>query len=159
MLFSAKHVTRTRTICLSGNPDRVFPLFEPIGEKFWAEGWNPQMLYPKSGVTERGAVFTTQSHDGTQTIWLITHYDPKQFEIGYARVTPESNVAEVDIRCEQSKNASTEARVTYVFTALSEQGNEYINKFTEEYYREWIGAWEKAIDYYLAHGRLFKHHE
>lgn len=81
MPFVAKRVTRTHTIQLSAPASRVFPLFEPIGEKQWAEGWDPQMLHPMSGITQKGAVFTMQSHDGISTIWSVTHFDPDKFQI------------------------------------------------------------------------------
>jgi hypothetical protein len=145
-------------IQLSAAPSTVFPLFEPIGEKRWASDWEPEMIYPQSGVTETGAVFTTEDHHGSKTIWMIITYDPRRFQIAYLRITPDSNLAWIEIRCEDKRNGTTLARVSYTFTALTEKGNIYINEFTEEYYRRWIRHWEEAINHYLQYGRTLEHH-
>ena len=158
MPFKAKRITRTHIIQLSASPSRVFPLFEPIGEKYWAAGWEPDMVYPESGVAEEGAVFTTQHPDEAKTIWVIVKYDPKRFQIEYARITPDSRVAKIDIRCEDNSAGTTQAYVSYTFTALTEQGNTYIDGFTEEHYQKWMASWETAINYYLHHGQTLLQH-
>ncbi|MBI1744065.1 hypothetical protein HYR54_13510 [Candidatus Acetothermia bacterium] len=114
MPFVAKRVTRTHTIQLSASASRVFPLFEPIGEKQWAEGWDPHMLYPASGVTQEGSVFTTQSHESSPTIWTVTHFDPEKFQITYLRVTPDSNVAKVEIHCADNQAKTTQAHIILI---------------------------------------------
>ncbi len=158
MTFTAQHFTRSHTIQLAGSAKTVFYLFEPIGEKAWAEGWNPQMIYPASGSTQVGAVFSTQGHDGAQTIWTILEYDRDSHYIKYLRLAPESHLALIEITCREKNVNETEATVAYTFTALSEAGNAYLAKFTEAYYREWLGNWEKAIHFYLKHGKMLTHH-
>src|SRR5258706_15885059 len=99
MPFVAQHFTRTQNIHLSASPDRVFPLFDPIGEKQWADGWEPEIMYPLSGEVEEGMVFTTGSHDEVQVIWTVLVFDAAKWRISYLRVTPGSHVAIIDIRC------------------------------------------------------------
>ena len=156
--FSAKRVTRTHTIELAAPAQRVFPLFEPIGEKLWAEGWDPHMLYPASGATQEGSVFTTQGHDSSTTIWTVIHFDPEKFQITYLRVTPDSNVVKVEIHCVGSQAETAQARITYTFTALTEKGNQYVDQFTEAHYSHWIEFWGMAINHFLKHGTSLKHH-
>ena len=48
-MFEAKHVVRSHTIEIQARPDAVFPLFTPMGEKKWVDGWDPIMHYPRSG--------------------------------------------------------------------------------------------------------------
>ena len=47
--FLAQHLTRSHTIHLPATPRDVFPLFSSLGEKHWAQGWQPEMVYPASG--------------------------------------------------------------------------------------------------------------
>ena len=75
MPFVAQHFTRTRDIHLYASPGRVFPLFDPLGEKQWAAGWEPEIIYPTSGEVEVGMVFTTGSHDEVQAIWTILAFN------------------------------------------------------------------------------------
>jgi hypothetical protein len=158
MPFEAQHLTRTQNIHLSASPDRVFPLFDPIGEKQWADGWEPEIMYPLSGEVEEGMVFTIGSHDEVQVIWTILAFDAAKWEISYLRVTPGSHVAIIDIRCEDNLNETTRASISYTFTALTEQGNDYVTRFTGPHYQEWMSMWEKAINYSLQHGHPLQHH-
>jgi hypothetical protein len=61
--FVAQHITQSHTIHLPAHLYRVFPLFEPLGEKLWAEGWDPTMLYPSTGEVAVGTIFTTHHAD------------------------------------------------------------------------------------------------
>lgn len=158
MPFTAQRISRTQIIQLSAPVNHVFPLFEPIGEKQWAEGWEPEMIYPVSGDTEEGAVFMTGSHEATHTIWTILTYNPAKAHISYLRVTPDSHIGMVDVRCEDALHEITRTSVTYTLTALTEQGNDYIAGFTAEHYQAWISSWETAINYYLRSGHLLQHH-
>lgn len=122
----------------------VFPLFEPLGEKRWVEGWDPVMLFPATGEVVEGGVFITR-HDGEETIWTIARHDPARRHVRYVRTTPGSRTAVVDVRCEPDGNVGTRAQVTYALTALSEAGNAYIAGFTVDHYNATIDSWQEAI--------------
>lgn len=155
--FLSKRVTQSATIHLMTPPHKVFHLFEPIGEKLWAAGWNPVMLYPMTGVTEQGAVFKTHDHGEQPAIWIVTYYDPVNYHISYVRVAPDSHIAQITIRCSPDGKGTTSATVMYTFTGLTEAGNIYIDTYTEDHYREWIEHWESAINRYLKHGAIKSH--
>jgi hypothetical protein len=158
MSFVAQHIQRTQTIHLAGPPSRVFPLFEPLPEREWAEGWEPTMLFPPSGEAEVGAVFTSHHSGEPETIWAISVYDKASFHITYVRVTADSRVAFVDIRCAGREDGTTSATVSYTFTALSEAGNAFIERYTQEHYQYMMMQWEQAINHYLQHGKRLQHH-
>ncbi len=159
MSFTADHISRTQTIQLAAPPSRVFPLFEPIGEQAWAIDWKPAFRFPATGAAQAGMVFTTQVHeDESESIWTITAYDPANLQLTYLRLTPGSRVGIIDIRCEAAQDSTTLASITYTFTALSEDGNEFLSRLTEAHYQEFIASWEKAINHYLASGRALPHH-
>jgi hypothetical protein len=158
MPFVAQHFTRTQNIHLAAPPERVFPLFGPIGEKRWAAGWEPEMIYPVSGEMEEGMVFITSSPGEVQAIWTIIAFNAAKCCISYLRVTPGSHVATIDIHCEDNLQETTRASIAYTFTALTEQGSDYVARFTEEHYQEWMSSWETAINYYLQHGHPLQLH-
>jgi hypothetical protein len=157
-VFTANHVSRTHSISLAGAPEQVFPLFEPVREKSWAPGWEPEMVYPTSGEAVEGAVFTVSADDGHKAIWTIAEYDPSAYRIAYLTVTPESRVARIEVQCSPNTDGTTQAQVTYTFTALSEQGNSFISTQTEESHRHRIESWKTAINHYLRHGAPLQHH-
>ncbi len=160
MPFTASHISRSYTIHLDAPPSRVFPLFEPVGEQSWAIDWKPVFLFPPSGAAQAGAVFTTQVHedDGQDTIWMMSTYDPASYCLSYLRVTPGSRVGIIDIRCEGTSDGGTAATITYTFTGLSEEGNEFIARLTPAHYQEYIASWETAINQYLHSGQALAHH-
>ena len=144
--FVADHIARTHTFELKGRREELFHLFTPIGEKKWEEGWDPKIHYPRSGEAIAGGVFTTSQEGEQDTIWTIMEFDPRETRVKYARVTPGSRVAIVEVHCEDGSETTTRVRATYTFTALSEKGNDYLAVFTEPYYRDYIESWRTAIE-------------
>jgi len=157
MSKSDVRVKRSWLLRLNGRSDLVFSLFDPIGEKKWAETWNPTLVFPDSAVRQ-GSVFTTKDHEGTETIWTITKLDKKNRKIVYAAVTPGFKVSIIDINCQPDGTNRTKARVTYTITALSEKGKEYVTSMSMQHYHAWMTGWEKAINHYLRWGRALQHH-
>ncbi len=158
-MFVAQHITRSHVISLPATLHRVFPLFEPLGEKHWSAGWNPEMLYPPSGVAGVGTVFTTQHADEPTKVWTIIAYEREQAHVTYFNVLPQSHTSWIDVSCELAGAQASSARITYTLTALSPQGNIYLNAFTHEYYQTWISSWQTAISHYLLHGQMLSHKE
>ncbi|QBD75452.1 hypothetical protein EPA93_05315 [Ktedonosporobacter rubrisoli] len=153
--FVAQRITRAHTIQLPGTLEKVFPLFEPLGEKLWAEGWDPTMLYPSSGLTQAGAVFTTQ-HPDTK-IWTTIVYEKAQAHATYFNVLPHSHTSWINVRCERSGAQESQAHITYTLTALTPLGNDYLATFTQEYYQGYIDSWQSSISRYLLHGQTPSH--
>jgi hypothetical protein len=120
----------------------------PLGEKFWVKDWKPEFLYPASGETREGMVFTTE-HQNEKTYWSLMVFDPVRYAVRYARVTPTSRFGFVEVICEATNQAKTRATVTYTFTALTEAGKAYLEAFSEESYRHMIDSWQTEINTYL----------
>lgn len=144
-------------ILLDAAPSHVFPLFEPLGEKAWAEGWEPQMLFPADGTAQAGAVFTTNHPPQGESIWTLTTYDPANLHLAYLRVTPGVQVAFIEIQCEAMGDGSTRATVTYTLTSLSAASNEQVARFAAHHQHD-LASWEQAINFYLARGHAMKQH-
>jgi len=52
----ATHTYRQK---LDASPATVFPLYCPVRETEWADGWIPELVISSSGIAERDCVFVT----------------------------------------------------------------------------------------------------
>lgn len=153
---SARHIERSGGFTLAAPMSKAFPLFEPIPEKQWAEGWEPTPVYPANGETVEGMVFTSSHTHEPDIVWTLVHYDPASHEITYVNVMPGVRLGRIDIRCSETSEG-TRVNVRYSFTALS-AGNEFMDKFTQDHFDAYMQSWQHAISYFLTNGRRLQHH-
>lgn len=148
-----KHLERRHDIVLDGPLDRVFPLFTPIGEKLWVDGWQPEFLHPEDGETSEGMVFRTR-HGEEETLWACVDWDPAGHRVRYARVTPASRFGFVEVTCREAGAGRTEASVAYKFTALTPDGQSHLADLTEAAFAGMIDGWKTSINAWLreSHG-------
>lgn len=144
--------TRTHVLHFSAPVQDVFPLFTPIHEKRWAQGWNPLLIHSESPTAEeKGAVFTTQHPGDPLAVWTITAYDPVEHRITYVKFVPEQHITLIEIVCVAGEK--TAVHVTYTLTALTEAGHHIVQGFTEaHFHHHMMAAWQYAIDRCLETG-------
>ena len=130
-------------------PARVFPLLCPVREAEWAAGWAPRVVYSASGVAERDAVFVTPD-EGADAIWTITEHDPSRGHVEMVKVVPALVVTRLEIDLRPDGASGCEADVRYTYTALSEAGEAYVRQRTAGWYEEFMRAWERELNAYLA---------
>lgn len=147
--FKAKRVTRTYMQKILAPPEVVFPLFCPVREADWLDGWDYELIYSESGYAEEGCVFKSRHPGEPETLWLITKHDKENYQIEFARITPGLKLGKVSIQLKDNWDGTTRAGITYTFTALSQAGNAFIDSFTEERFIESMIWWEKSMNYYL----------
>src|SRR5437762_7793172 len=75
----ATHTYRQR---LQAAPAKVFPLYCPVRETEWADGWLPELVISSSGIAERDCIFLTADKRGT-AIWYITQSFMQEWEKGF----------------------------------------------------------------------------
>lgn len=150
--FRAEEASPTAVIDLPAPAGEAFPLFGPIRETEWEEGFNPTILSSGSDPVREGCVFKTTHAQRGETIWMLIVYDPRERRVEYVRVTPTSDLARIRIQLSSSADRESRAEITYAFTALTEEGNDYVRRFTPEHYCDWIAGWGKAIRHYLSTG-------
>ncbi len=140
--MSKTPATQVRTFRLEAPVARVFPLFTALGERVWAQGWEPELL---SGREERGSVFRT-THGGRATTWIVVTYLPAEGYVSYARLAQDSNMGLVDVQCSAASGGGTEVSVRYTLTGLNAQGQEFVNEFLDPgHYSRMIEEWREAI--------------
>lgn len=147
--MAAEPHANSRRFHLDAPCARVFPLFTAIGEKQWAEGWEPELL---SGGERRGSAFRTRHPDGRTTTWIVTAYEPSAGRVGYARLAEGSNIGLVDVRCAKDGTGSA-VEVTYTLTGLDAEGDAFAAGFTADaHYSAMIDEWKEALTKVLAAG-------
>ncbi len=148
--FKGKQISRTNSIELNGSIDKVFYLFTPIGEKKWAEGWEPKVIYPHNEKVKEGMVFSTRHIDEHLTYWVVVDYNAEEYFVQYVNFIYDYRSVVLKIKCNRINENKTEAVVNYLYTSLSEKGNEFIDSVTEEEQKEYIESWQKDINNYLS---------
>jgi len=144
MSFAGERATRSHSFVAALPAREAFALFEPEGERAWAQGWDPQYVHPRDGRAEAGMVFTTD-HGGENTIWIMTRHEPAAGLVEYVRTTPGSRIATVMVQCAPLGPARTRVTVIYVFTGLTEAGNANIRAMDDARFREFVEGWGRAI--------------
>jgi hypothetical protein len=138
--------SNSRHFHLDASCAQVFPLFTAQGEKAWAPGWNPDML---SGDTARGSVFRTH-HAESETVWIVTDYQPDQYKVSYARIAQGSNMGLVDVACRDEAGGAS-VSVRYTLTGLNEEGDAFVREFlSDPHYTRFIEEWRTAISAVLS---------
>ena len=151
--FKAKRVSRDYVQTIQARPSVVHSLICPVKEAEWLDGWDYQLIFSHSGFAEKGCVFTSRGVGEKDTIWLITKRDDDAHETAFARITPESRVAEVTVRIEDAGQQASRVHINYTITAITEEGNRFIENFSEENFVKDMKFWEATMNHYLATGK------
>lgn len=152
-IVKPRRVTLTYTQTLAGTPAEIFPLYCPVKEALWCEGWNPVVVYSESGVVERDCVFITEDGEA-QAAWYVTEYDFANGLVEMIKHTSGKTFVKLNIVLAAVSEEASQATITYSQTALSEAGDKALEAFTAENYTTTMQAWEKAMNHYLRTGEL-----
>jgi hypothetical protein len=128
--------------------DKAFPLFGAIEEKKWAEGWEPQVLYPSPAKDQQGMVFRV-AHSHMSSVWTCTAFDPASGHVQYVYYISDALVTLIDIHLTKSGNAETRIAVVYERTALTPDANEHVARLAKGDAKSGP-EWAQAIGKYLA---------
>jgi len=84
----------------------------------------------------------------------VTHYDPQTYTIAYAWVEPGMIATQLRISLAPAPGGKTFAHIRYLYTGLSPAGNSTLERYTADWFRGKMQAWESAINHYLRAGSL-----
>jgi hypothetical protein len=106
---------------------QVAPLFGANRERVWAEGWDPQFIYPQPANDQSGSVFQVKkgNHDST---WITTIFEPEKGHIQHVYFIPEVTAVLIDIHLAAASQSGTHVHVRYERTALSAEMNNHIRE-------------------------------
>ena len=131
----------------------VFPLLCPVREKDWLPGWDYTMIHSHSGLIEQDCVFSTPQHADLDTLWKVYHYNRDQYEVGFVRHSPGKNMVRIFIKVVQQQQGS-QSVIRYIYTPLSKEEEDYINRGLDDDFQSNMITWEKCINYYLETGSM-----
>ena len=143
----ATHTYRQR---LRAAPAKVFPLLCPVRETEWAVDWLPELVISSSGVAERDCVFITPEKLG-KAIWYVTRHEPARWFVEMLKIVPGVTACRLEIQLSENGDECF-ADVTYSHTSIGSAGDEFVAKFTADYYQGFMQAWEKELNHFLKTG-------
>ena len=145
-------ISRSAEITVDAPIKIAFPLFGPIREKEWADGWNPEILYANSDL-EKHMIFTTPSQyeDEIQYTWILTGLFTDIYKVEYT-VSTRERIWFITVQCIDAGD-KTNARITYTYTGLTDQGNRRNEESLKRMFRSNLQDWQDAINYYLKTGK------
>lgn len=147
--FKAERISRTASFVVQAPIETVFPLFGPVQEMAWAEGWNPHLVYSESKDVEARMIFETPGRfEGEEKYtWIITQYFPQEYLIEYTVSTAE-RIWFITVQCE-TQGLQTHTTVSYTYTGLTLRGHELNQEALTTMYADNLRDWKKAINSYL----------
>jgi hypothetical protein len=149
-------LSRSYVQTLAAPPERVLPLLTPLGERYWAPGWEPELRWqPPQGRV--GTLFVIRHPGEPETVWLLDTFDPGAGHVHYLHLTPGSDVTEIDIQLRPGPEKGTRAEVRYTWTALTEAGNAKLRRHTPEEFLHSMQSWERQLNHYLQTGKRLEH--
>jgi len=151
--FRSKRISRKYIQINAGQPDKVFPLLCPVRESEWLPHFKAKVIYSSTGFSEDGAIFQTTHGDDEIITWIITKYNLNSL-IEMTYIIPNIKIVRINIYLVNHDKEHTETTIRYTQTGLTERGNAEVEKFTEERFNQQMENWEKAINYYLIHGKI-----
>lgn len=148
-MSSPGRIERTHTITIDAPIARAFPLFTPLGETLWVDGWKPEFLHPTNGATERFMVFRTGTGAG-ETLWTCSDWEPERHFVRYVRVTPASRFGFVEVQARAVSATRTDVAVTYRYVSLNADGEAELAALSDVAFRAMIDGWQGAASEWLA---------
>lgn len=151
-----KRVTHSFKQINQAPPDQVFPLLCPVQEAKWVPGWKYRLVYSKSGVAELGCVFATPNEDGSESTWVVTHYDPEGRSIAFVWTWPKMIATRLNIVLKPEGETQTAAHLSYEYTALSAEGEREVELYDRAWFEAKMKGWQTALNHYLETGKLLR---
>jgi hypothetical protein len=154
--FTGRRITRSYRQTINAPPGVVFPLLCPVREAEWLDGWKYEMIHSESGLAEEGCVFTTPGDGEEDTVWIVSRYHRENHFIQFTRFTPGSRTCVLKVAVTPKGSTDSNVDITYTYTGITDDGNAWIDNFTEETFLEAVKFWERSMNYFLETGEKYQ---
>ncbi len=114
---------------IKASRERIFPLFCPVREHEWIDGWNKSrydFTYTKSGFVEKYSIFRENSlkkwllGEKGITTWVTTVYEPEKYRQDFTIILGDIALLNRSIRLDEINAQRTLAQTTDTVTFLKE---------------------------------------
>ena len=153
-IFKAKRHYVSCEQLLSSTPDKIFLLLCPKREFDWLETWKCDIVFTESGFAESDCVFQTDVPGDVQETWIIDRYEKNEIVQFIKFSVP--RVIRYGIILTDNKNGTTTARWEQTITSLNNDGNIYIENFSDSEFEKKIKGLEKILNNYLTNGKMLR---
>ena len=126
----------------------------PKREYDWIETWNCDIIFSNSGFAELDCVFNTNFPGDVKETWIVDKYD-KGKNIQFIRFS-EIRVMRYSISLIDNIDGTTTAKWELIMTSLNNEGNLYIENFSNLEFTNRLKALEKMLNYYLTTGEMLR---
>lgn len=153
MSDSGRRATRSWTQLVPAPPAEVFPLLCPVREYEWIASWGCEMIHSRSGVAEKGCVFTRTDETGPAT-WVVSRYEPDR-RIDFVIVTPASHIQHLEIKVAADHEGS---RLTWTrtLTTLEAAGDAALDALEDGTWDARMAGLERALQHYCITGEMLR---
>jgi hypothetical protein len=134
--FEAKRFARSGVIQCNATVEEVFPLLCPKREEEWIPGWECETIWSSSGYNEEGAVFRTVKPYGTELYWATLQYDIGNRVVDFLITAPRFFIFRFKIALREIGDGCLSISFSQVFTSISEEGNDYLDRYANEDFEE-----------------------
>lgn len=111
-----------------------------------------RLQHSETGFAEDNAVFYTEfGRDRGPEFWVVARYEPCR-AIEFIRMSPGVRISRLDIHLAADGPQGTVAVWTQTLTALSPEGNSYIDRYGLSSYSQEIKVLEELLNHYLKTG-------
>jgi hypothetical protein len=128
------------TFLLPVRPAEAFPMFDPVREAEWADGWRIEAVHPRPFRFEKDAVFEVPGPNAVVEVWTVVDVDAEACRVDYLAVAGRDLVRRVTVRC-MAEGGGTRVMVRYRVTAWTPAGVARAG----EYSRAFIEAWRIPV--------------
>ena len=122
------------------SPADAFPMFDPVREAEWAEGWSIAPVHPNPFRLEPSAVFEVPGPNGITEVWTVIDRDFAACRVEYLAVAGNDLVRRVTVRCSPDV-AGTRVSVHYTVTAWTPEGVARAAGYDDTF----ISAWRQPV--------------
>jgi hypothetical protein len=146
-------IEKCAEILLNGHVDEIFPLFTPLEEKKWVQGWNPEFIFPKNGVAEEQMIFVTPPRFAGEDVyrWVMSKFRQEDHHVEYVVFTHD-RIWNISVTCFPN-GSTTCATIRYRFTAFTDRGHELNKLALSQMYQRELKDWQEAINEYVERQR------
>lgn len=117
-------------------PSDAFPMFDPVRESEWADGWSIRAVHPAPFRLETDAVFEVPGPNGVIEVWTVAACDPASCRVEYLAVAGRDLVRRVTVRCDPDPGG-TRVTVRYIVTAWTPEGAARAAGYNQVFIEEW----------------------
>ncbi len=144
---------------LRGTADEVFALLCPVRETEWVAGWDPLVVWSRTGVAEKDCIFVTPHESGRKAVWIYDHFDSESRQLGLIKVVPDSLLTRVRIEVADAGEGQSVAEISYTHTALTSDGQRLLESLSSEQWQKFMERWESAMNHFLDTGEKLESSE